>query len=181
MRAADFSRTPELPGKMSATSVPTLQVPRRSTAIVSRVTRIAAASDFVPDPPSSAAGTGAPASAADTPRTIETDRSAGRRVKRQEGRVGITRDEVRHIARLANLDFTDEEYDRFTQQLNAILQYVAQLDRLDTSAIEATSHMDIGAHPLREDRVQGAISREEALANAPEADRGLFKVPKVIG
>jgi len=97
------------------------------------------------------------------------------------GGVGITRDEVRHIARLANLDFTDEEYDRFTQQLNAILQYVAQLDRLDTSAIEATSHMDIGAHPLREDRVQGAISREEALANAPEADRGLFKVPKVIG
>ena len=95
--------------------------------------------------------------------------------------MGITRDEVRHIARLANLDFTDEEYDRFTQQLNAILQYVAQLDRLDTSAIEATSHVGTGSEALRDDLVMEPIPREEALANAPEADRGYFKVPKVIG
>jgi len=46
--------------------------------------------------------------------------------------VPSTRDEVRRIARLANLDFTDQESDRFTEQLNAILKYVAQLDRLET-------------------------------------------------
>ncbi len=95
--------------------------------------------------------------------------------------MAITHDEVRHIARLANLDFTDQEYDRFTQQLNAILEYVAQLNQLDTSAVEATSHMETGTHALRDDRVVGAIPQEEALRNAPESDRGLFKVPKVIG
>jgi aspartyl-tRNA(Asn)/glutamyl-tRNA(Gln) amidotransferase subunit C len=95
--------------------------------------------------------------------------------------LAITRDEVRHIARLANLDFTEEEYARFTKQLNAILEYVAQLDRLDTKAVDATSHMPVGSRALREDRIAGAIPREEALSNAPESEAGLFKVPKVIG
>ena len=95
--------------------------------------------------------------------------------------LAITLDEVRHIARLANLDFTPDEFDRFTKQLNAILEHVAQLNRLDTSGVDATSHISVGSRVLREDRVQGAISREEALENAPEAEAGLFKVPKVIG
>ncbi len=95
--------------------------------------------------------------------------------------MAVTRDQVRHIAKLAHLEFDDHEYDRFTQQLNAILDYVAQLDRLDTSAVEATSHMETGTHALRDDRVRPSIPREEALRNAPDSERGLFKVPKVIG
>ncbi|PYS96590.1 MAG: Asp-tRNA(Asn)/Glu-tRNA(Gln) amidotransferase GatCAB subunit C [Acidobacteria bacterium] len=95
--------------------------------------------------------------------------------------MAIGKSEVRHIARLANLDFSDEEYDRFTHQLNAILEYVAQLDRLDTSAIEATSHAGSETGPLREDAAGGSISQEEALRNAPEPGRGHFKVPRVIG
>ncbi len=95
--------------------------------------------------------------------------------------MAITKSEVRHIARLANLDFSEEEYDRFTQQLNAILDYVAQLDRLDTGAIEPTFHVGGGSHALREDEARGSIPQDDALKNAPEADRGLFKVPKVIG
>ena len=104
------------------------------------------------------------------------DVSAGR-----EDILAITVDEVRHIARLANLEFTEAEHERFTRQLNSILEYIAQLNRLDTSAIEPTSHVESGAHTLREDGVSGSISTEEALANAPESGRGLFKVPKVIG
>jgi aspartyl-tRNA(Asn)/glutamyl-tRNA(Gln) amidotransferase subunit C len=95
--------------------------------------------------------------------------------------VAITRDEARHIARLANLDFSDAEYERFTRQLNSILEYMEQLNRLDTSAIEPTAYVESGAHTLRDDAIRPSISREDALANAPETDRGLFKVPKVIG
>ncbi len=95
--------------------------------------------------------------------------------------MAIAKEEVRRIAKLANLAFTEEEFDHFTNQLNGILEHVAQLNRLDTTNIEATSHLGTGSEALRDDLVQESIPREEALANAPEADRGHFKVPKVIG
>jgi aspartyl-tRNA(Asn)/glutamyl-tRNA(Gln) amidotransferase subunit C len=95
--------------------------------------------------------------------------------------MAIGKEEVRHIARLANLDFSEEEIGRFTQQFNSILEYVARLSALDTSAIEPTSHVGSGSHTLRDDVLVPPLSREEALANAPESDRGYFKVPKVIG
>jgi aspartyl-tRNA(Asn)/glutamyl-tRNA(Gln) amidotransferase subunit C len=93
----------------------------------------------------------------------------------------ITREEVRHIARLANLEFTEEEQDRFTRQLSAILDHVAHLDRLDTSAVAPTSHAGDETSPLREDTPRPTLSNDEATANAPEAARGLFKVPRVLG
>ncbi len=95
--------------------------------------------------------------------------------------VSITLDEVRHIARLANLDFTDEEYGQFTPQLNAILEYVTQLEHLETASIEPTSHLSAGSESLREDREERSIPQELALENAPESSRGHFKVPRVIG
>jgi len=95
--------------------------------------------------------------------------------------MAITRDEVRHIAKLANLEFGDDEQDRFTRQLSAILDYVKQLDRLDTSAVEPTSHAGGDAAALRDDVAIPTLPQDEALANAPETDHGLFKVPRVIG
>ena len=95
--------------------------------------------------------------------------------------MAITRDEVLHLAKLANLEFTEEEIDRFTRQIGSILDYVARLNELDTSAIEPTSHVESGSHALREDALGPSIPREEALANAPESDGSHFKVPKVIG
>jgi len=95
--------------------------------------------------------------------------------------MGIGKKEVLHIAKLANLDFSEEEIGLFTQQFNSILEYVERLKALDTSAIEPTSHVGGGSHALRDDSLVPSISREEALANAPESDRGYFKVPKVIG
>jgi len=95
--------------------------------------------------------------------------------------MAISRDEVLHIAKLANLEFSDQEIGRITQQLSAILEYVAQLEALDTTAVEPTSHVEGGGHALRVDALVPSMPREEALANAPETDRGLFKVPRVIG
>jgi aspartyl-tRNA(Asn)/glutamyl-tRNA(Gln) amidotransferase subunit C len=95
--------------------------------------------------------------------------------------MSIGKDEVRHIAKLANLEFSEEEIGRFTEQFNSILEYVARLNALDTSSIEPTSHVGGGSHSLREDALEPSLSRDEALANAPESERGHFKVPKVIG
>lgn len=95
--------------------------------------------------------------------------------------MAITSDDVRRIARLAHLEFSETETGRFARQLNAILEYVEQLNRLDTSAVEPTFQVESGAHTLREDTRRASIPRDEALRNAPEAAHGLFKVPKVIG
>ena len=95
--------------------------------------------------------------------------------------MAIGKQEVRRIATLANLEFSGEEIDRFTQQFNSILEYVARLNALDTSAIEPTAHVGSGSHALRDDALVPSISREDALANAPDSDGAHFKVPRVIG
>jgi len=95
--------------------------------------------------------------------------------------VSIDRNKVLHIAGLANLAFDDEEYDTITAQLNEILAWVEQLNRVDTSAVEPTALVVDSRHGLREDRAGGSIENEEALSNAPESGAGLFKVPRVIG
>ena len=95
--------------------------------------------------------------------------------------MAITRNEVLHLAKLANLEFNEEEIDRFTRQISSILDYVARLNELDTSAIEPTTSIESGSLALRDDVLVASIPREEALANAPESDGIHFKVPKVIG
>jgi aspartyl-tRNA(Asn)/glutamyl-tRNA(Gln) amidotransferase subunit C len=95
--------------------------------------------------------------------------------------MAITRNEVLHLAKLANLEFGEEEIDRFTRQISSILDYVARLNELDTSAIEPTSSIESGSPALRDDVLAPSIPRGEALANAPESDGVHFKVPKVIG
>ena len=95
--------------------------------------------------------------------------------------MAITRNEVLHLAKLANLEFNEDEIDRFTRQISSILDYVARLNELDTSAIEPTTSIESGSLALREDVLVLSIPRMEALANAPESDGIHYKVPKVIG
>jgi aspartyl-tRNA(Asn)/glutamyl-tRNA(Gln) amidotransferase subunit C len=92
----------------------------------------------------------------------------------------ISRQEVEHVALLARLHLTDSEIEQFTGQLDAILTYVDKLNELDTRNVEPTSHViDVG-NVLREDRVHDSIPVEEALANAPDPDKGFFKVPRIL-
>lgn len=95
--------------------------------------------------------------------------------------MAITRNEVLHLAKLSNLEFGEAEIDRFTRQIGSILDYVARLNELDTSAIEPTASIESGSPALRDDAQVPSIPRGEALANAPESDGVHFKVPKVIG
>jgi aspartyl-tRNA(Asn)/glutamyl-tRNA(Gln) amidotransferase subunit C len=91
--------------------------------------------------------------------------------------------DVLRIAELSRLALSPDERQRFGRELAAILTYVEQIGAIDTAGIEPTSHVQLDRPPLRPDEPRASLSREEALANAPDATRaaGLFRVPKVIG
>ncbi|MCL5019806.1 MAG: Asp-tRNA(Asn)/Glu-tRNA(Gln) amidotransferase subunit GatC [Patescibacteria group bacterium] len=94
--------------------------------------------------------------------------------------MGVTRNDVRKIAQLARLDFTPEEEERLTGELNEILNYMEQLNELDTSKIEPLSHIIEMGNVFRDDIVQPSLSPEEALMNAPNRFNNYFTVPKVL-
>jgi aspartyl-tRNA(Asn)/glutamyl-tRNA(Gln) amidotransferase subunit C len=91
----------------------------------------------------------------------------------------ISRDEVLHVARLARLALTDEEVERFQLQLNAILEAVSKVSELDLAGIPPTSHPLDLVNVFGEDEPVPSLSREEALANAPDPEGGFFGVPPV--
>ena len=101
---------------------------------------------------------------------------------------GVSLEEVRRVAELANLELTAEEEPRMQRDLNAILGHIAELSELDTSSVEPMAQVsDIlgvsGGHAgesLRPDAVRPSIDREAVMASAPETDGRFFKVPKVI-
>lgn len=92
----------------------------------------------------------------------------------------ITKEQVEHVAKLARLAITEQEKAIFSEQLSSILTYVEQLNELDTTKVEPTSHVISMQNVSREDRVKASLPREEALAGAPEASEEFFRVPKII-
>lgn len=92
----------------------------------------------------------------------------------------ITGKEVRYVADLARLELSAEEVEQFTSQLNGILEYMEQLDELDTDQVEPMAHVLPLKNVLRDDVAAPSLGREATLANAPEADKGHFVVPKII-
>ncbi len=92
----------------------------------------------------------------------------------------ITAREVRHVAGLARLELTPGEEREFTAQLNAVLEYMDQLNELDTAVVEPTAHVLPLRNVLREDEVRPSLPVEEVLGNAPEQDQDHFVVPKII-
>lgn len=92
----------------------------------------------------------------------------------------ISREDVQHVALLARLRLTEEELERFTKELNDIITYMDKLNELDTTNVPATSHILGITNVMRQDVVKQSLSREEALANAPEQRDGQFKVPAVF-
>jgi aspartyl-tRNA(Asn)/glutamyl-tRNA(Gln) amidotransferase subunit C len=101
---------------------------------------------------------------------------------------GVTLDEVRRVAELANLELTADEEPRMQRDLNAILSHIAQLNELDTAGVPAMAQVgevlgtllqDRGEN-LRVDEVRPSVDRAAVMASAPETDGRFFKVPKVI-
>ncbi len=94
--------------------------------------------------------------------------------------MAITREDVVHVAGLARLALTEEEVELYTAQLQRILEYVEKLSGVDTRGVEPTTYTVPMVEVMRDDVVEGSLKPEEALRNAPEKDRGCFKVPKII-
>ena len=94
--------------------------------------------------------------------------------------MAVTIKDVEHIAKLAKLEFTEAEKEKFTHQMNQILEYMEQLNKLETSDIEPLSHVIELSNVFRQDVVKPGVSTEEALKNAPAKTEEFFKVPKVI-
>mgnify|MGYP000437702937 CR=1 FL=1 len=92
----------------------------------------------------------------------------------------ISREEVEHVARLARLALPEDEIDRLTGEMDAILGYVEKLNELDTEGIVPTAHAVPVENALRDDEVKPSIGIEKALANAPQSAHGCFRVPRVI-
>ena len=96
------------------------------------------------------------------------------------GAVALTVEEVRKIARLARLQLTQAEELRYAQQLSAVLDYAGRLKEVDTSEIPPTATVLPLKAPLRRDEVRPSPPRERLLSNAPEAETGMFRVPRVL-
>ena len=97
--------------------------------------------------------------------------------------MNISEEQVRRVAELANLALTEEEVVRMARDLSGILEHVDTLNELDTTDVEPMSQVLFEAEEtamLREDRERPTLGNHDALANAPLAGSGYFKVPKVI-
>ena len=88
--------------------------------------------------------------------------------------------DIEKVARLARLELSEEEKVTFGSQLEQILTYMEQLNRLDTSGVEPTSHAIPVSNVFREDEVRPSLPQEEVLAIAPDEEDGHFKVPRII-
>ena len=93
----------------------------------------------------------------------------------------ITINDVEHVAKLAHLEFSQEEKEKLVVELNSILQYMDKLNEIDTSSIAPLSHVNELINVMRNDSIVPSFPRSEALKNAPDHDEEFFKVPKVIG
>jgi len=94
--------------------------------------------------------------------------------------MSVSKEEVKYIANLAKLKLSEEEIQKFTQDLNSILEYMNLLNELDTSNVEPLFHPIEKETAFREDEIKPGLKRELALKNAPKTDGEFFLVPKVI-
>ena len=91
--------------------------------------------------------------------------------------MAITREEVLHVAKLARLELSDEEVERLTRELGAILEAVSKVSELDLSDVPPTSHPLAVVNAWDEDEVRPSLSLDEVFANAPLRESDLFRVP----
>jgi aspartyl-tRNA(Asn)/glutamyl-tRNA(Gln) amidotransferase subunit C len=88
--------------------------------------------------------------------------------------------DIEKVARLARLELSEAERRTFGDQLEQILTYMEQLNRLDTRGVEPTSHAIPIVNVFREDEVKPSFPREEVLGISPDQEDDHFKVPRII-
>ncbi len=94
--------------------------------------------------------------------------------------MSISREEVEHVARLARLELTEDEIERFRGQLSAVLERAQRIQALDLDDVPPTSHPVALNNVWRDDAVVGFADTEAILANAPEIEDRRFRVPQIL-
>ncbi|MFV1969129.1 MAG: Asp-tRNA(Asn)/Glu-tRNA(Gln) amidotransferase subunit GatC [Pirellulaceae bacterium] len=95
--------------------------------------------------------------------------------------MSLTREAIQKVALLARLRLDGEELTRMTDQLGQVVEYVRQLDELDTSQVEPMAHAADLVNVFADDEHRPGLDREKALANAPKRDEECYRVPAVLG
>lgn len=91
----------------------------------------------------------------------------------------ITKEQVEHVAKLARLSLTEKEKELYTKQLSKILDYIDQLNEVNTNGVEPMTQPIPTVNVMREDVVKREFDRETLLKNAPHEEYGFFRVPKI--
>lgn len=91
----------------------------------------------------------------------------------------ITIKDVEHVAKLAKLQLSEEEKEKFTKQLGDVLKYVEQMNEVDTTGVKPMAHAFDFVNVMREDEVVHEQTKDELMKNAPEEENGFFRVPKI--
>ena len=92
----------------------------------------------------------------------------------------FSKEQVDHLAKLCLLELTPAEIERYTRELNSIIEYVEKLNKLDTSQVEPTYYVVPKINVLREDRVTASFKQQDLLSVVPSHEDGAIKVPKII-
>ena len=93
----------------------------------------------------------------------------------------ISAEDVRKVAQLARLDLPDDKIATYTGQLERILEYVAQLEAVDTDGVPATTRAVEVVNVTRDDRINPTPVREQLLDLAPQREGDFFRVPRILG
>ncbi|WP_075350719.1 Asp-tRNA(Asn)/Glu-tRNA(Gln) amidotransferase subunit GatC [Algoriphagus marinus] len=92
----------------------------------------------------------------------------------------IDKDSIKRIAHLARLEFDESSAAKMSKDMSQILDWVEQLNEIDTDNIEPLTTMSTEVNVMREDKVANQLSHREGLKNAPKSDSDYFRVPKVL-
>ena len=94
--------------------------------------------------------------------------------------MAISEEQVKHVAKLAKLSFSDDELHEFTSQLGKIIDMVETLEEVDTEGVPFTSNVAETINVMREDIAAEGWNRQELMRNVPESEDGFIKVPAII-
>lgn len=92
----------------------------------------------------------------------------------------VSREEILHIAKLANLNLSEEEVEKYKDNLQEILNFAQVVNNAKVDGLKETIGANDAVNVFRKDEIKEPLDREELLQNAPESQEGMFKIPKVI-
>ena len=94
--------------------------------------------------------------------------------------MSVSKEEVKHLAKLSRLEFDDKELDKITNDLSSIVEFANQLSKVDVEGVKPTAHILDIHNVFRKDEVHESYDREKLLQNAPTKAAGCVSVPKVV-